>query len=301
MPAKNLIVIVGPTAVGKTALAVALAGQLKTEVISADSRQVYREMTIGTAKPSATEQAGVKHHFVDSHSIHTPLDAATFGESARACLAQLFAHHNSVIVSGGSGLYVHALLEGFDDMPAVPPSIRQNILHNYQTHGLSWLQQQVQERDAVFFARVDQQNPRRLMRALELLMVTQQPLAQLRRGNTSPVPYRLIKIGLELPRAALYERINQRVDLMLAQGLWAEAATLHSLRGLAPLQTVGYQEIFDAMDGALDRGQTVELIKRNTRRYAKRQLTWFKRDAAIQWFDGRNYDSIFDWVSAQLR
>ncbi len=297
---KNLIVIVGPTAVGKTALAVAMAKMLKTEILSADSRQVYREMTIGTAKPSTVEQDGVVHHFIDSHSIHQPLDAATFGESARACLKKLFQDHESVIVCGGSGLYVQALLQGFDEMPHVPPALRQSIVENYHTHGLTWLQQQVQQHDPVFFQQVDRQNPQRLMRALELLQVTRQPLDQLRKGDTVALPYEQIKIGLELPRPVLYGRINQRVETMLEQGLWREAETVYAFRDKTPLQTVGYQEIFTAMDGAIDGHTAVELIKRNTRRYAKRQLTWFKRDAAIRWFDAHDHNTILSWVSSQL-
>lgn len=299
--AKNLIVIVGPTAVGKTALSVALATHLHGQIVSADSRQMYREMVIGTAKPSPIEQGGIPHHFIDSHSIHQPLDAAGFGAVAREVLATLFQQHNTVIVCGGSGLYLQALLEGFDDMPPVPPDVREAIVAGYHQQGLSWLQEQVQQLDPAHFEKMDQQNPQRLMRALELLRVAGQPLDRLRKGRVSLLPYHIIRLGLEVPRPELYARINARVDEMIARGLWAEAESLFVYRNQIPLQTVGYQEIFDAIQGIYDQGAAIDLIKRNTRKYAKRQLTWFKRDETIRWFHPDNRATIFRWIDSQLR
>ncbi len=301
MPVKNLIVIVGPTAVGKTALAVALAQWLQTEIVSADSRQVYREMAIGTAKPSLAEQGGIKHHFIDSHSIHEPLDAATFGTQARQMLESCFARLDSVIICGGSGLYLQALLQGFDALPEVPVAIRESITTKYQQSGLSWLQKEVQQLDPAFFGSVDQQNPQRLMRALELLQVSGQPLAQLRKGDKQLLPYRQISIGLDLPRPELYQRINQRAVEMMERGLWQEAESLLPFGDATPLQTVGYQEIFDVLTQGGDRAGALELIQTNTRRYAKRQLTWFKRDATTRWFSPHDRTAIFEWVQSQLR
>lgn len=301
MSAKNLIVIIGPTAVGKTALAVALARHYATEIVSGDSRQVYRELVVGTAKPSDAERAAVVHHLVDSHSIHDALDAARYGATARDLLATLFQQHDTVIVCGGSGLYVQALLEGFDEMPPVPASVRKSIVTGYAQLGLPWLQREVRTLDPVFFDKTDQRNPHRLMRALELLRVAGLPIDQLRTKKISSLPYHVIKIGLELPRQELYERINRRVDEMMSRGLWQEAETLFPFRNLPPLQTVGYQEIFDALAGEMDRQAAVERIKRNTRRYAKRQLTWFKRDAAVHWFHPGKQGEIFRWMQSQLR
>jgi tRNA dimethylallyltransferase len=301
VPAKNLIVIAGPTAVGKTALAVAVAQHLKTEIVSVDSRQVYREMSIGTAKPTPAEQGGIVHHFIDSHSIHTPLDAATFGIEARALLANLFERFGAVVVCGGSGLYLQALLTGFDALPPVPVAVRAGIVAQYQEKGLGWLQEQVRELDAAFFSEVDSQNPQRLMRALELLQVSGEPMALLRKGHQQPLPYHILSIGLELPRPELYARINARVLAMMERGLWQEAEQLFPFREATPLQTVGYQEIFSALEKNTTRAEAVELIQRNTRRYAKRQLTWFKRDSAMRWFNPHDQAAIFDWLPAQLR
>lgn len=282
---KRLIVIVGPTAVGKTEFSVQLAELLHTEIISADSRQIFKELNIGTAKPSAEQLARVKHHFINSHSIEEDFDAGSFERSALALLAELFQHNDSVILCGGSGLYVRALCEGFDDMPEVAPETRARIVEQYERNGLRWLQQQVSQKDPDYFEEVDQQNPHRLMRALELLETSGQPMATWRRKSSRTRPFSIVKIGLDMEREQLYARIDRRMDDMITAGLFDEAKALYPRRHLNALQTVGYREIFDFLDGQYDRAEAVRLLKRNSRHYAKRQLTWFKKDATIRWFD----------------
>jgi tRNA dimethylallyltransferase len=279
----RLIVIVGPTAVGKTAAAIQLALRLDTEIVSADSRQIYREMKIGTAKPSPEELAIVKHHFIDSQSIHQDYDAGQYGRDALQVIQQLFERHDDVILCGGSGLYIKAVLEGFDDMPDVPAEVRTRITDEYRDKGLIWLQQQVAAKDPDYFSIVDQKNPQRLMRALELYEITKESVLALRKNKKKEHTFDVIKLGLELPREVLYHRIDDRMDQMIQDGLFEEAESLYTLRHLNALQTVGYQEVFDYLSGLYDKEEAVRLLKRNSRRYAKRQLTWFKRDAETVW------------------
>jgi tRNA dimethylallyltransferase len=295
-----LILVVGPTAVGKTALAIRLAQRLNTEIVSADSRQVYRELAIGTARPTEAEQAAVRHHLVGTHSVRHPLDAAAYAAEARAVLLRLFEKNNVAVLCGGSGLYIKALLEGLDDLPEIPPQVRADIVRQYRQSGLAWLQAEVKQADAAFFRTVDQQNPHRLIRALELFRVSGKTMNQLRPGARQPLPWRTVKVGLEIPRKVLYQRINRRVDEMMRDGLWQEAAAWIECRHLSSLQTVGYREIFQAIDGTLSPEQAVEQIKQNTRRYAKRQLTWFKRDASVTWFSPDDWHGIVQFVEAGL-
>jgi tRNA dimethylallyltransferase len=289
---KKLIVLVGPTASGKTALAIKLARHLNTEIISADSRQVYKELTIGTAKPSADELAAVKHHFINSLSIQQDYDAATFGDEAFARLLQLFENHDAVIVCGGSGLYLKALLEGFDDIPEVPESIREELAARYAQHGLAWLQAKMEEVDPAGLAALDSKNPQRLLRALEVKLATGKSITGFQKKQKRHLPFRVIKIGLEVDRALLYQRINNRMDAIIEAGLFQEAESLYPYRAKNALQTVGYQEIFDFMDGKYSRDEAIRLLKRNSRRYAKRQLTWFKRDEEIIWMNPANVEEI---------
>jgi tRNA dimethylallyltransferase len=289
---KKLIVLVGPTASGKTALAIKLARHLNTEIISADSRQVYKELTIGTAKPSADELAAVKHHFINSLSIHQDYDAATFGDEAYACLLRLFENHDAVIVCGGSGLYVKALLEGFDDIPEVPDEIRDELADRYAEHGLAWLQAKMKEVDPAGCATMDVQNPQRLLRAIEVKLATGRSITAFHKKQKRQLPFQVTKIGLEVDRALLYQRIDNRMDAMIESGLFEEAKSLYPYRAKNALQTVGYQEIFDFMDGKYSREETIRLLKRNSRRYAKRQLTWFKRDEEIAWMNPDKVEEI---------
>jgi tRNA dimethylallyltransferase len=296
---KKLIVVVGPTAVGKTAVAIQLAQHFQTEIISADSRQFYREMTIGTAKPLPEELARVTHHFIDSHSINAQYDAASYAEDALARVYKLFEMHDYVIVCGGSGLYVKALLEGFDDIPETPQAIREAISKQYKVSGLTWLQHEMKRLDPDYFERVDPQNPARLMRALEVVVATGRSIGSFQKKQKRELPFNVIKIGLELDREALYSRIDKRMDNMIEAGLFDEAEKLYPYRQHNALQTVGYQEIFDFMEGKYDKTEAIRLLKRNSRRYAKRQLTWFKRDGGIAWFLNAEVNLLIGFVNAQ--
>jgi tRNA dimethylallyltransferase len=281
---KKLVVLVGPTAVGKTAAAITLALQWHTEIISADSRQIYKELEIGTAKPSEDELSKVRHHFVNCKSIEEVYSAGLFGRDAMERIKQLFEDKEVLILCGGSGLYIKALLEGFDEMPKINEDLRKQIIEKYTEKGLKWLQDEVERVDPVYFSLVDKQNPQRLMRSLELNLTSGQPMHELRMKQKIELPFQVIKIGLELPREELYQRIDLRMDQMIEKGLFEEAERFYPQRQLNALQTVGYQEIFDFLDGKYDRGEAIRLLKRNSRHYAKRQLTWFKKDRDISWF-----------------
>lgn len=293
---KQLLVIVGPTAVGKTALAIRIAKEFRTEIISADSRQIYKELTIGTAKPNEAELEEVPHHFINSHSISEDYDAARFGEDALLKIYSLFEDHDYVVVCGGSGLYIKALLEGFDDIPEVPDSVRDQLIEDFEAKGLLWLQNRMRELDPEHFKKIDQKNPMRLMRALEVMIATGKSISEFQKEVKKELPFRVIKIGLEVERATLYERIDKRMDDMIVQGLFEEAKGLYAFKDKNALQTVGYQEIFGSMDGAYDHAEAVRLLKRNSRRYAKRQLTWFKRDEQIRWFKNDDVSSITEYI-----
>ncbi len=283
MDKKKLIAIVGPTAVGKTAVAIELAEHLGTEIISADSRQIFKEMEIGTAKPSAEDMARVKHHFINIKSIEEEYNAGQFGRDSMELIGKLFTEHDQLILCGGSGLYVKALLEGFDDMPTIPIGMRVEIVEQYERNGLDWLQDEVKKIDPEFFSKVDVKNPHRLIRALELNRASGQRVGAFRRKKQKELPFEVIKLGLELPRAELFHRIDDRMDRMIEQGLFEEAEKFYPRKQLNALQTVGYQEIFGFLDEEYDREEAVRLLKRNSRRYAKRQLTWFKKDKEIVW------------------
>lgn len=295
---KKLIVVAGPTAVGKTGLAIRLAEHYDTEIISADSRQLFRELTIGTAKPVAEELSRVKHHFVDSHSIIETYDAAQFGEEALQCAIRLFDLHDHVIVCGGSGLYIKAMIEGFDAIPEIDPEVREQLIRDYESNGLSWLQDRMQAEDPGYFATIDQQNPHRLIRALEVKIGTGASITTFQKRQTRNLPFRVVRIGLDLPRELLFGRIDLRMDEMIARGLFREAEELLPFKQHQALQTVGYQEIFDYLEGRYDKEEAIRLLKRNSRRYAKRQLTWFRRDAGMKWFSPDQWDAILDTIDA---
>lgn len=269
---------------GKTALAIRVAQHFGTEIISADSRQCYREMSIGTAKPSAAELAAVRHHFINSHSVHEELNAASFEALALGYCDQIFSKRDQAVVCGGTGLYLKALCEGIDPMPSTDRYIELALQKDFDENGLAWLQERVAEEDPAFFAVAEQQNPARLIRALAFLRSSGQSIISYRSGKAKKRPFDVVKIGLELPREILYERINRRVDLMIDEGLWEEALALYPLRDLKNLQTVGYTEIFDCLDGRISREESIALIKQHSRNYAKRQLTWFRKDKMYHWF-----------------
>lgn len=291
---KKLIVIVGPTAVGKTSLAIHLAQQLGTEIISADSRQIYKELEIGTAKPTHKELSLVTHHFINIKSITEDYNAGQFGRDALALIYQLFKKFDSLILCGGSGLYVKAVTEGFDEMPKVAAGVREKISKAYEENGLAWLQKQVEASDPDYFSSVDQKNPQRLMRALELNYSTGQTLEKLRKKNKITHPFDIVKIGLNLDREELNQRIDTRMGMMIEAGLFDEAKLFFPQRELNALQTVGYQEIFGYFDGLYDKDEAIRLLKRNSRRYAKRQMTWFMKDKDIKWFKPDEFAQILE-------
>ncbi len=270
---------------GKTAAAIQVAQQLNAEIISADSRQCFRELDIGVARPAAEELQAVPHHFIASHSIHQAVTAADFEQYALDKAGQLFRKNNYVVMVGGTGLYIKAFIEGLDLIPDIPPDLRQEIITQYNQQGLSWLQQQVAAKDPLYYATGEIQNPQRLMRALEVITATGTSITQFQTRKKQTRPFNIIRFGLELPREQLVQRINERVDRMMEQGLLSEVEQLLPYRHLNALQTVGYKELFDYMDGLLSLPEAVERIKVNTRQYAKRQMTWFKRDEAIHWLN----------------
>lgn len=298
--AKTVIVIAGPTAVGKTAVAVQVASYFHTAVISADSRQCYKELTIGVARPSEEELKAIPHFFIASHSIEEEMTAAGFEKYALQKVMELFQQHDFVIMVGGTGLYLKAFYEGLDPIPATDPSIRKSIIQQYEEKGISWLQQQLQEKDPLFYATGEMQNPQRMLRALEVVESTGLAIQLFRKGEKAKRDFNIIKIGLELPREQLQQRINTRVDQMMAAGLVKEVKGLLPFRKLNALQTVGYAEIFDYLDGVISLEKAVELIKTATRQYAKRQMTWFKKDTGITWFSPSQTEELIAYVKSAI-
>lgn len=283
MPPKTIFIITGPTAVGKTALSIQLARHFNTEIISADSRQCYRELNIGVAKPSEAELGSVKHYFINSHSVHDSVNAAAFEQLSLQWANEIFSRHDVAVMVGGTGLYIQAFCKGLDDIPAVSPGIRSDIIQQYNEHGLQWLQQKITELDPLFAASGETTNPQRMMRALEVVISTGRSILSFHAADAQPRPFKIVKIGLDMPRPQLYERINERVDKMMEEGLLEEAKELFPYRHLNALQTVGYTELFEHLDEKISLENAVELIKQHTRNYAKRQLTWFRRDEEIIW------------------
>jgi tRNA dimethylallyltransferase len=281
---KTVIIIVGPTAVGKTAFAIEAAKLLNTDIISADSRQCYKELNIGVAKPSEGELQQANHYFINSHSVQEEVNAVVFEQYALKAVDEIFQWNDIAVMVGGTGLYVKAFTEGLDAIPNIDEAIRQHIIQQYEQHGLAWLQNEVQQKDPAFWSTAEQQNPQRLMRALEVVESTGKSIITFKTGRKLERPFNIIKIGLELPRETLYDRINHRVDVMIEHGLVEEARSLLPLRRMNALQTVGYKELFDYFDGNISLEKAVDEIKKNSRHYAKRQLTWFKKDPDIQWF-----------------
>lgn len=297
---KKLIVIAGPTAVGKTATAIKIAQHFGTEIISADSRQCYREMSIGTAKPDAAELAAVHHYFINSHSITEDLNAGDYEQLALGYCNAIFTKNDYAIVCGGTGLYIKALCEGIDEMPKTDRAIEKKLQDAFNENGIVWLQEVVSSEDPEFYTTAEQQNPARLIRALAFKRSNGSSIVHFRSGNSKQRPFEIIKIGLELPREILYERINQRVDIMMEQGLWEEAINLYPQRALKNLQTVGYSEIFDCLDGNITREKSIELIKQHSRNYAKRQLTWFRKDEAFKWFESKDIDGMAKLIEEKI-
>lgn len=293
---KFLIVIVGPTAVGKTSLSIKVAQQLETEIISADSRQFYREMNIGTAKPSREQLIQVKHYLVNNLSISQDYDVGQFEVDALNILNKIWEQKAVAVLTGGSGLYLKAVCEGFDDLPPTSPKTRMFLNERYQKEGLDPLREELKRADSEYYKEVDLMNPQRIIRALEVIHESGKPFSSFRKGVKQTRNFKIIKIGLELPRVELYERIDQRMDLMIQDGLFEEAEALVKFKDRNALQTVGYKEIFDFLEGNYDKEEATRLLKRNSRRYAKRQLTWFKKDLDIVWFQPDQSVEIIDYV-----
>ena len=283
----TLLVILGPTGVGKTELSLRVAEHLGSPILSCDSRQIYREIPIGTAAPTAAEQARVKHYFVGTRSLEEDYNAGQYERDALALLEDLFQTHETIVMTGGSMLYADAVCKGLDDLPSVPARIRAQVQwdeeRSTKEEWFTWLQGEVQRLDPVYWAEVDQSNPARLMHCVELCLTTGKPYSELRTKTQKVRPFRIIKVGIERPRAELYARIDERVKEMMVTGLLEEARRVYPKRALNSLQTVGYRELFAYMDGDYDIDRAIALIQQNTRHYAKRQMTWFRRDKEIYW------------------
>lgn len=301
MNAKTVVIVCGPTAVGKTSLAIQLAEHFNTQIISADSRQCFKELNIGVAKPSADELRQVHHYFINSHSIHEEVNAASFEHYALQKVEKVFKQNDIAIMVGGTGLYIKAFCEGLDIIPNIPDEIRNSINQQYNTKGLVWLQNEIQTKDPLFWQTAEQQNPQRLMRALEVVEATGKSINSFRTGEKLQRPFNIIKIGLELHREDLYNRINQRVDKMLQDGLLEEVKDLIPFKELNALQTVGYKEFFDYFNSIFSLEQAVEELKKHTRHYAKRQMTWFKKDEQIQWFQPTSFTFIMNYINDAIK
>jgi tRNA dimethylallyltransferase len=277
---KTCIIVTGPTAIGKTPYAIDLARQYSTEIVSADSRQCFRELNIGVAKPTADQLASVPHHFINSHSIHEEVNVKIFEQYALDAVHKIFEVSEVAVMVGGTGLYIKAFCEGLDELPAANDTLRNTINEQYKTLGLIWLQNEIRKHDPVYFSSGEIRNPQRIIRALEVKLSTGQSICDFRSGKKAIRDFAIKKINLEIPRHELYERIDRRVDAMMQQGLLEEAETLFPQRQLNALQTVGYQELFDFIGGKISLLNAIQLIKINTRHFAKRQMTWFKKATA---------------------
>lgn len=288
---KALLSVVGPTAMGKTKLAISLAQKFRTEIISADSRQFFREMKIGTAVPSAEELNTVKHHFIHCKSIHENYSVGSFEREATTLLTRLFKKNDVVVMVGGSGLYIDAVTKGLDEFPEIDPKIREELNLEFEAKGIEYLKEELKRRDPSYYEKVDLDNPHRLIRALEVCLGSGRPYSSFLKIENVQRPYRTITIGIQADREIIYDRINKRVDLMMQLGLLEEAKSLYHNKSLNALQTVGYKELFNFLDGIGNLDFAVSEIKKNTRRFAKRQLTWFRKDEKITWVE---YDDSFD-------
>jgi len=297
----TMIVLLGPTGVGKTDLSIAIARHFGCEIISADSRQFYSEMRIGTAVPSPEQLTEIKHHFVGFLSVKEYYSSSLFERDVLKILPWLFSKNGVVLMTGGSGMYIDAVCDGVDDIPDVDPGIREKLITKYDEEGIEGLRIALKLLDPEHYDKVDLKNPRRIMRALEICESTGQPYSAFLTNQKRKRDFKIIKTGLQRPREELFERINLRVDQMIRDGLEEEARKLFDLRHVNALNSVGYREFFDFFEGKISMEKTIELIKRNTRRFAKRQMTWWGKDEAIIWFDPYKLDEIISFIESKLR
>jgi len=298
---KHLVIVTGPTAVGKTAFSIQLAQHFKTEILSADSRQFYREMRIGTAYPSPEELKASRHHFIGNLSLEDEYNVSHYESETLLLLRELHQSYDVVILTGGSGLYIDAVCKGIDDLPDHDPQLRQNLKEEMDAHGIEAFGEKLKNLDPEYYDVVDHRNPNRLLRAVEVCLQTGDTYTSLRKNKSKSRPFNIVKIGLNVDRKILFERISQRVDKMMDDGLLEEVHSLLPYREYNALKTVGYQEIFRHMDGELSLEEAVEKIKTNTRRYAKRQLTWFKRDEEMRWYRPDEIDDVLSYVNTRIR
>lgn len=297
---RRLIVVVGPTASGKTDLSIALARHYNAPVLSTDSRQVYKGLVIGTAYPSEEQLQAVEHHFIGEKDLTQEFNCGEYEKQALERLNMLFDSHDTVVAVGGSGLYIRALCEGMDDLPEADAPLREMLAERLESEGVAALAEQLRELDPEYYEVVDRNNPARVMRALEVCISSGRKYSELRGGERKERDFQIVKVGVDMPREVLYDRINRRVDMMVAAGLEAEARAVLPYRYCNSLRTVGYAEMFDYFDGKISFVEAVELIKRNSRRYAKRQMTWFRRDSQIAWFKASEYEQIVKYIDAQF-
>ncbi len=297
---KTLVVLLGPTGIGKSDLSINLAKYFNTEIISSDSRQVYRELSIGTAVPPPEDLQQVKHHLIHSHSIYDYYSASKFEQDVLKILDDLFKEKNVVIMTGGSMLYIDAVCKGIDDIPDADPKLREQLIQEYNEKGIEHLRITLKRLDPVFYEQVDLKNHKRLLHAIEICLIIGKPYSSLRTGNAKKRPFNIIKLGLKREREELYDRINKRVDQMIEMGQIEEARKVYPLRHLNSLNTVGYKELFSYFDREISLEKAIELIKRNTRHYAKKQLTWFRKDEEINWFHPDEENQIIHFIESKL-
>jgi tRNA dimethylallyltransferase len=296
---KTLVVLAGPTAVGKTSCGIEIAGHFGTEIISADSRQIYMECTIGTAVPSARELARVQHHFIQCISVRETYNASIYEMQVLERLEQLFKRHDLILMVGGSGLYIDALCQGIDELPQVDPLLRQELLQRFRKEGLEALTRQLHSLDPVSYGKVDLKNHMRVLKALEISLQTGLPYSSFLSDTKKERPFNILRVALDLNREILYGRINQRVEQMMENGLLEEVKQVQHLKGYTAMKTVGYRELFRVLEGELSISEGVDLIKRNTRKFARKQLTWFRKENRYQWFSPQNTKEIIDWVEKE--
>jgi tRNA dimethylallyltransferase len=297
---KTLIIILGPTSIGKTALSIQVAKYFKTEIISADSRQIYKELHIGTAIPNSQELHTVKHNLIQNHSIHDYYNASHFEAESLKLIKNLFSKKDCIVMTGGSMLYIDVVCHGIDELPPIDHEIRKNILERFKIEGIDSLRMELKRIDPEYYQKVDLKNHKRIMHALEIYYMTGNKYSSYRINTKKVREFDILKIGLNTDREKLHERINKRVDDMIKQGLVEEAKSVYSYKNLNSLNTVGYKELFDYFDNKITLEEAIELIKRNTRRYARRQLTWFNGDSEINWFNINETEKIIPFIKERI-